>query len=66
MGQVTRRALRVYAALTELRQHQGDVLDALIPFFEPILSLMNGKIFNPRLFALGVQKLYRRRFKQYQ
>ncbi len=56
---VTRQALRVYAALAELRDRRGDVLDALIPFFEPILSLMNGRLFDPRLFALGVQKLYR-------
>jgi len=59
MSNVTRQALRVYAALTELRDRRGDVLDALIPFFEPILALMNGRIFDPRLFALGVQKLYR-------
>ena len=62
MGIVTRRALRVYAALKELRETNGDILDALIPFFEPILSAMNGRPFDPRLFAFGVQKLYRWRF----
>lgn len=59
---VTRRALRVYAALSELRGSDTDVLDALIPFFEPILSLMNGKIFDPHVFSAGVRKLYRWRF----
>jgi hypothetical protein len=63
MSNVTRRALRVYAALSELGgSAQRDVLDALIPFFEPILELTNGKIFDPRIFAYGVQKLYRWRF----
>jgi hypothetical protein len=38
MSNVTRRALRVYMALSELKPHSGDVLDALISFFEPILA----------------------------
>lgn len=62
MTAVTRRALRVCTALTELRGRGTDVLDALIPFFDPMLELMNGKIFDPRLFAIGVQKLYKWRF----
>ncbi|WP_316158304.1 MULTISPECIES: hypothetical protein [unclassified Bradyrhizobium] len=62
MSNVTRRALRVYAALAELRGNDTDVLDALIPFFEPILSLMNGKVFDPHVFAAGVRRLYRWRF----
>ncbi|MFK4525269.1 hypothetical protein ABIF90_003250 [Bradyrhizobium japonicum] len=62
MSSVTRRALRVYAALSELQPGQQDVLDALLPFFEPILEVMDGKFFDPRLFALGVQKVYRWRF----
>ncbi len=62
MSAVTRRALRVYAALSELRGRDEDVLDALIPFFDPILEVMNGKVFEPRLFALGVQRVYRWRF----
>jgi hypothetical protein len=62
MSTVTRHALRVYSALSGLKGSGDDVLDALIPFFEPILEVMNGKIFDPRLFAVGVQKLYRWRF----
>ena len=62
MSTVTRHALRVYAALTELKGRDSDVLDALIPFFEPILSVMNGKIFDPHVFSAGVRKLYRWRF----
>jgi hypothetical protein len=37
-------------------------LDALIPYFEPILGLMNGRVFDPKLLAAGVQKLYRWNF----
>jgi hypothetical protein len=58
MSNVTRRALRVYMALSELKPQSGDVLDALIPFFEPILALMHGKVFDPELLAKGARKLY--------
>lgn len=64
MSSITRRALRVYAALSELRPGNADVLDALLPFFEPILAVMHGKVFDPKLFALGVQKVYRWRFNE--
>ena len=59
MAGVTRHALRVYAALSELGGNNENILDALVPFFEPILEVMNGKFFDPRLFAIGVQKVYR-------
>lgn len=62
MSTVTRHALRVYAALTELKGQDADVLDALIPFFEPVLTLMNGKIFDPYVFSAGIRKLYGWRF----
>ncbi|MGX1163815.1 hypothetical protein AB7M16_000081 [Bradyrhizobium sp. USDA 372] len=58
MSNVTRRALRVYMALSELKRDSGDVLDALVPFFEPILAVMHGKVFDPELLAKGAQKLY--------
>jgi hypothetical protein len=64
MATVTRHALRVYAALDELRGGKGDVLDALIPFFEPILQVMNDHIFEPQLLAVGAQKLYRWRINK--
>ncbi len=64
MGNVTRHALRVYAALAELKGNNADVLDALIPFFEPILEQLNGKIFNPAIFASGVHFLYRWQFNK--
>ncbi|MHC6157515.1 hypothetical protein ACVSQB_37830 [Bradyrhizobium elkanii] len=64
MSNVTRRALRVYMALSELKAQSGDVLDALIPFFEPILAVMHGKVFDPELLAKGAQKLYRWRINR--
>ena len=64
MAAITRHALRVYAALAELRGNQGDVLDALVPFFEPILQVMHGRIFDPQLLATGAKKLYRWRINK--
>ena len=51
-------------ALSELKQDSGDVLDALVPFFEPILAVMHGKVFDPELLAKGAQKLYRWRINR--
>jgi hypothetical protein len=51
MGIITKHALRVYAALSELKETHEDVLDALIPFFEPVLEVMRGKIFDPALLS---------------
>lgn len=64
MAAVTKRALRVYAALSELGGKNEDVLDALIPFFEPVLQAMNGKLFEPKLFAHGIQHIYKWRFNK--
>ena len=62
MTAITRHALRVYASLGALKGSGDDVLDALIPFFEPILQLMDKKVFDPRLLAAGVQKMYHWKF----
>ncbi|MBN8918197.1 MAG: hypothetical protein J0I31_21610 [Rhizobiales bacterium] len=66
MTTVTRHALRVYAALSGLRANNqnGDVLDALIPFLEPVLAAMHGTIFDGGLLSLGVQKIYGWRFNK--
>lgn len=55
---ITKHAVRVYAAVSALRGDRGDVLDALIPFFAPVLQLLNHKVFDPKAFAKGIQKLY--------
>lgn len=58
MRNITRRALRVYAAIGELRGENGDAIDALLPFFEPILLVMNGKFYDPGLVTLAIKKMY--------
>jgi hypothetical protein len=55
---ISRHALRVYAALEGLAGHNEDILDALVPFFEPVLSVMNRKLLEPQLLATGMRKLY--------
>lgn len=62
MTAITRQALRVYSSLTTLAGSGGDVLDALVPFFDPVLSLLDNKYFDPHVFASGVRKLYGWRF----
>ncbi|MER9233969.1 hypothetical protein NKI56_18015 [Mesorhizobium sp. M0622] len=58
MTEVTKHALRVYSSISALRGKNGDVLDAVIPFFDPILRIMDGKIFDPKLIVSGVHKMY--------
>lgn len=58
MAEITRHALRIYSSVAALKGDGTDVLDALVPFFVPILHLMDRKIFDPSLFALGVKKMY--------
>lgn len=62
MSTITRQALRVYSALSVLGGSSGDVLDSLIPFFDPILAVLDNKYFDPRVFASGVRRLYGWRF----
>lgn len=58
MTEITRHALRIYSSVAALKGDGADVLDALVPFFVPILQVMDRKIFDPSLFALGVRKMY--------
>ncbi|TIU42032.1 MAG: hypothetical protein E5W31_05455, partial [Mesorhizobium sp.] len=58
MTEVTKHALRVYSSISALKGKNGDVLDAVIPFFDPILRIMDGKIFDPKLIVSGVHKMY--------
>jgi hypothetical protein len=56
MAALSKRALRVFAVLEAYRDGaSGDVLDALLPFFEPILADLTGKILNPEAFAETVR-----------
>lgn len=56
---LTRRAIRVYAGLSALKdQSDEDVLDALLPFLTDILRVMQGTVFTPSHIVLGVKRLY--------
>jgi hypothetical protein len=56
---VTPQALRVFATLQGLKgRSEEDVIDALLPFTVPVLSVMNGKIFEAKHLALGLNRVY--------
>ena len=59
---LTQRALRVFAVLENYRAGSPDILDALLPFFEPILSEYPGQAFDPSEFARRVTEAYRWNF----
>lgn len=59
---LTRRALRVFAVLETYRAGSADILDALLPFFEPILAEFPGHTLNPSEFATRVSEAYRWNF----
>lgn len=56
---LTRRAIRVYAALDGLKDHrEEDALDALLPFMAPILQFIHGRPFQPRFLVMGAKRMY--------
>lgn len=55
---LTRSAARIYGALSALGQGSTDVLERLIPFFEPILRTHVGEQFNADTFAEEVRNKY--------
>ena len=59
---LTQRALRVFAVLESYRAGSADILDALLPFFEPILAELPGQTLNPSEFANRVSEAYRWHF----
>ena len=59
---LTQRALRVFAVLEHYRAGSPDILDALLPFFEPILAEFKGQTLDQEAFALRVRESYRWNF----
>jgi len=56
---LSRQTLRVYAAISSLREHSNDdVLDALLPFLVPLISVFRGRKFVPQMLVLGVKRTY--------
>lgn len=62
MAAITKHALRVYSVLEAMRGVQDDVIDAILPFFEPIMADQANGIFNPEKFAADVRQAYRWNF----
>jgi hypothetical protein len=59
---LTQRALRIFAVLESYRAGSSDILDALLPFFEPILAEFPGSTLNVGQFAARVSEAYRWNF----
>ena len=55
---LTQRALRIFAVLESYRAGSSDILDALLPFFEPILAEFPGLTLNVSAFATRVSEAY--------
>ena len=56
---ITRHALRVYASLSALKETRSDdVIDALVPFFIPLLQRMPGKVVSPSLIVKAAKMFY--------
>ncbi len=61
-GNLTRSTTRIYGALTALGDGSTDVLERLLPFFEPILRPLQGNVLNLEDFARDVRNTYQWNF----
>lgn len=59
---LSQRALRVFSVLEAYRGANDDIIDALLPFFEPMLSDLTGTVYRPAEFAAKVSNAYRWHF----
>ncbi|WP_156127520.1 hypothetical protein [Paracoccus sanguinis] len=62
MSQLTRSAVRVFGTLSALGEGQGNVLNSILPFFEPVLRNRNGEHLDPRTIAADIRNAYRWNF----
>lgn len=60
--QLTRSAVRIYGALSALGKNSGNVLEGLLPFFEPILREHNGNKLDPDVIAAAIRDTYKWNF----
>ena len=58
MSQLTQRAIRVYAVLDAYSSSGGDILDTILPFFEPFLAEINDQLLDPSAFCSAVRHAY--------
>ena len=61
-NKLTRTAVRVYGVMTALGDGSSDVLEGLMPFFEPILRPKQGERLDLDAFAQEVRDTYRWNF----
>ena len=59
MSLLTQRALRVFAVLEDYPAGSADILDALLPLFEPFIADRNGQLLEPNELASAVATAYR-------
>lgn len=60
--QLTRSAVRIYGALSALGNDSGNVLEGLLPFFDPILRHHNGRKLDPDVIAAEIRDTYKWNF----
>lgn len=60
--QLTRSAVRIYGALSALGNDSGNVLEGLLPFFDPILRRHNGSKLDPDVIAAAIRDMYKWNF----
>lgn len=60
--QLTRSAVRIYGALSALGNDTGNVLEGLLPFFDPILRQHNGEKLDPTVIAADVRSTWKWNF----
>lgn len=60
--QLTRSAVRIYGALSALGNGSGNVLEGLLPFFDPILRQHNGNKLDPSTIATAIREAYKWNF----
>ena len=59
---LTRTAARIYGVLESLGDGSSDILDRLLPFFEPILAARAHERFDPHDVATDIQQTYKWNF----
>jgi len=60
--QLTRSAVRIYGALSALGNGSGNVMESLLPFFDPILRQHNGGKLDPNVIATAIRNTYKWNF----
>lgn len=60
--QLSRSAVRIYGALSALGESNGNVLESLLPFFDPVLRQYNGGKLDPDLIAAAIRETYKWNF----